>query len=928
VTSSTPTLTEGSREAAPAGQQLLDQPVRVLLVDDQPARLFSYEAALDGLKIKCVRALSGEEALKQLLEQEFAAILLDVHMPRMDGFETARLIREHPRMGRIPIIFVTGAHLSDLDQLQGYEVGAIDYITIPVAPAILRSKVSVLVEMYQRQRAVQALNSALTRARAEMESRHEQVLAQRDALLQAMFEHPTEPVTVLEAVRDADRKIVNWSYRNANTLALELLGVTRNELLGRRLTDMLHQERAQFLIGQCAQVLETARPIRFESHYRGTDLLVTLFPVSEDCIVSAAADITDHKRTERALRHSEARHRALLENAPVAVAHNTLDGRFEYVNRAFCRLVGYTAEELYAVRWQDITHPDDIGSDQRLATQVVEGALASYNLEKRYIRKDGSTVWVHLFGNFVADDDGRPVQGVAVVIDITERIAAHEMIIDSEARFRELANNIDQFAWTCDEHGQSTWHNQRWHDYTGMTTEDAQGLGWTQAIHPDRRESIVHAMDECLSAGRSWEDTFQLQSKDGDYRWFLSRAVPIRSEDGNILRWFGTSTDVTDLRNLQVALKDASTRKDEFLAMLGHELRNPAAAISNATQALTRLLSSRGQEHPLLGVIERQIGHMSRLLDDLLDVARITQGRIEIRREPVTLQSCVDLALETAQPLIQERRHRLTIAQWFEPLWLSGDKVRLAQCITNLLTNAAKYTDAGGEIWLRMFADGTSVGVEVKDTGQGIAPELWPHIFDLFVQGDRPLDRSQGGLGIGLPLCRKLAEMHGGSIAAVSEGSGKGSTFTIRLPIAAPPITLAETVIIPERPTARVLIVDDNRDAAQSLEIIMRLEGHVTLVAYSGKEALEHAAAFDPQFVLLDIGLPEMDGYEVARRMQSVVPRAHLIAVTGYGLVEDRLKSTECGFKAHLVKPVSARVIEETFCRIEETQSVSSIQPH
>ncbi|MET0533914.1 MAG: PAS domain S-box protein, partial [Steroidobacter sp.] len=618
--------------------------------------------------------------------------------------------------------------------------------------------------------------------RAEMENKHAQALAEREALLHAMFEHPTEPITVLEAVRDANRVIVNWKYRNANTLTLELLGVTRGELLGRYLSDMVPHDRAETLIPMCAQVLESRRAVRYEAHYRGTDLLITLFPVGNDCIVSAAADITDHKRTETALKHSEARHRVLLENAPVAVAHNSLDGRFEYVNRAFCRLVGYSPEELYTRRWQDITHPEDIESDQALASQVVAGARIGYSIEKRYIRKDGSTVWVHLFGNVVADDSGQPVQGVAVVIDITDR-------------------------------------NQ------------------------------------------------------------------------------------------------ANKRKDEFLAMLGHELRNPAAAISNATQALARLLKGRDQEQALFGIIERQIRHMSRLLDDLLDVARITQGHIEIRRELVPLQACVDLALETAQPLIQEKRHRLTTMQWFEPLWVSCDTVRIAQCITNLLTNAAKYTDAGGEIRLEMSGDEDFISIQVQDSGQGISTELLPQVFELFVQDDRPLDRSQGGLGIGLPLCRKLIEMHGGTIAATSPGVGMGATFSFRLPRAAAPAPLPEPLAVAEGTTARVLIVDDNRDAAQSLELILSLDGHTTQVAYSGQEALEQAANFDPEFALLDIGLPEMDGYEVARRMKEIVPRARLIAVTGYGLTEDRVRSAACGFEAHLVKPASARSIEEIFRR-------------
>ena len=738
---------EFSEQIVPAQQPAdsREHQASILLVDDQPARLLSYEAVLAGLGAECVGALSGREALKHLLEKDFAAIILDVNMPEMDGFEVARLIREHPRTERTPIIFVTGTHVSDLDQLKGYEVGAIDYIAVPVVPAVLQAKVAVLVELYQRRRALQSLNNALSKARAEMEARHTQALAQRDALLHAMFEHPTKPITVLEAVRDANGRVVNWLYRNANTLTLELLGLTRSELLGRYLTDVLPAERAQTLIVTCARVLETRRAERFESHFRGTDLLVTLFPVGNDCIISAAADITDHKRTEAALRQSEARHRALLENAPVAVAHCAMDGCFEYVNRAFCRLLGYTAEELYAKRWQDITHPEDTPKDQALADQVVAHQLSDYSMEKRYIRKDGSVAWVHLFGNFVMNDAGEAMQGVAVAVDITEqhaaaialadsrerlmlakaaaflgihdwdirantitwdertreiwgtthdepityevfvagvhpddiphtqatvdkaldragdgrylatyrvinritgqthwveatgrvyfqndepvrlvgtvqdvtdRVMGQRLVQESETRFRELANNIDQFAWTCDAEGRTIWQNARWFEYTGSSPGNADGRYWLEFLHPDRRSQVAQRFDECLSAGTAWEDTFQLRGRSGEYRWFLSRAVPIRSEDGEILRWFGTNTDVTDLRNLQVALNESSKRKDEFLAMLSHELRNPAAAISNAAQALSRLTSIRDPEQTLLGVIDRQIGHMSKLLDD------------------------------------------------------------------------------------------------------------------------------------------------------------------------------------------------------------------------------------------------------------------------------------------------------------------------
>lgn len=678
-------VTDTSSAAAPtanAGTAAQAEParsrVKILLVDDQPARLLTYEAILSGLDVECVRANSGREALKLLLSQEFALILLDVNMPEMDGFETARMIREHPRWERTPIIFVTGVNVSNLDQLKGYEVGAIDYISVPVVPEILRTKVAVLVELHQRRRHLEALNTSLARAHTDLEN-----------------------------------------------------------------------------------------------------------------------------RAKAALRHSDARHHALLDNAPVAVAHNSLDGRFEYVNHAFCKLVGYSAQELYGRRWQDITHPDDVAKDQQFADQVIAGELHDYTVEKRYIRKDGSIVWINLFGNFVADDKGQAVQGVSVVVDITEqhRAAAelnrsHERIKESEAHLREV--------------------NQR---------------------------------------------------------------------------------------------------KDEFLAMLSHELRNPAAAIGNAAQALSRLVN-REQERSLVGIVDRQIRHLGRLLDDLLDVSRITRGRIEINRERLTLQSCVELALETTQPLIQDKQHRLSLDLWPEPLWVNADKVRLAQCIANLLTNAAKYTASGGDIRVRAFTENNVATVEITDTGIGMPAELIPRVFELFVQGERALDRSQGGLGVGLAVCRMLIELQGGNVIGSSAGIGKGSTFTLRLPLASATVDANPAGITGNGSSARVLIVDDNRDAADSLALLLQLEDHATLAVYSGPDALTQAAAFEPQFVLLDIGLPEMDGYEVARRMKDIVPEAHLIAITGYGLAGDRQRSASSGFEAHLVKPVSLDDIQTVFASL------------
>lgn len=790
-TGSTPEAS-ASVAAAPAAAEARHRPA-ILLVDDQPARLLTYEAVLSGLDVECVRALSGRDALKQLLTREFALILLDVNMPEMDGFETARLIREHPRWERTPIIFVTGMNITELDQLKGYEVGAIDYISVPVVSEILRTKVAVLVELHQRRRHLETLNSSLTQARTELETRYASALAERDAQLHAIFEHPTESFVVMQAVRDPCGTIVDFRYRDANTNSLELLGYSRDQLLGCRLTEMFDPEHASRVITQCARVLQSRQIVRYEAQYRDKDFFITLFPMGPDRVVSSGTNITERKRAEAALRHSEARYRALLDHAPVGVAHNSLDGKFEYVNRAFCKLVGYSPDELYTMRWQDLTHPEDVARDQQMADRVVTGKLDDYTIEKRYIRKDGSLVWVNLFGNIVPDDNGRAVQGVAIVIDITEQINSQRLLRESEARLRE-----------------------------------------------------------------------------------------------------------------------ANARKDEFLAMLSHELRNPAAAIGNAAQALSRL-ANREKEQSLIGIVERQIGHLGHLLDDLLDVSRITQGRIEINRERLTLQSCIDIALESTQPLIQEKKHRLTSSISPEPLWVNADKVRLAQCIANLLTNAAKYTEPGGEIHVRTMAENGSAMVAIADNGIGMPVELIPRMFELFVQGERALDRSQGGLGIGLAVCRMLIEMQGGSVTGNSPGAGQGSTFTLSMPLANEILDTSTRETAGNGGPARVMIIDDNRDAADSLSLLLQLEEHATLTAYSGADALSLAASFDPQFVLLDIGLPEMDGYEVARRLKTLVPQARLIAVTGYGLAGDKQRSADSGFEAHLVKPVSLTDIQTTF---------------
>ncbi len=556
--------------------------VNILLVDDQPSRLLSYEAILGGLGQNLVTASSGLEALDRLMRDEFAVILLDVSMPGMDGFETAAMIHQHPRFERTPIIFVTAFHVTDLDRLKGYELGAVDYVYVPVVPAILRSKVAVLVELYLKRRELQALNAVLEQANGE--------LAAANSTLQAEKAHE-----------------------------LERLNATLEEA-----------------------------------------------------------------------------------NAELELANGTLQA------------------------------------------------------------------------------------------------------------------------------------------------------------------------------------------------------------------------EVVARERLDLALREADRKKDEFLAMLAHELRNPLAPIQNAVQ----LMDLSGLDDPQLvwcrEVIERQLRHLTRLVEDLLDVSRITEGKINVEREPVGLPAVVSRAIETCRPLIDARRHELIVEMPGEPVRVMGDLTRLSQVVGNLLNNAAKYTENGGRIRVTVASEGDEAVIRVLDTGVGIPADMLPKVFELFTQVERTLDRAQGGLGIGLALVRRLVDIHGGTVVAHSDGRGKGSEFVVRLPLLQAANSPPEPAGHHASPAGdatphRIVVADDNEDAAASLAMLLRRSGSYVETAADGAEAVETAERVRPDIVFLDVGMPRLDGYEAARRIRAEPwgRDVALIALTGWGQEGVRSRTRAAGFDAHLVKPVDfARVTE------------------
>ncbi|HEX7416483.1 MAG TPA: ATP-binding protein [Steroidobacteraceae bacterium] len=484
---------------------------------------------------------------------------------------------------------------------------------------------------------------------------------------------------------------------------------------------------------------------------------------------------------------------------------------------------------------------------------------------------------------------------------------------ESEERFRNMADHAPGMVWLTAPDGRCSFLSQSWYALTGQTPEVALGEGWLNAVHPEEREVTRGILFAANAKRMPFRFDLRVCDRDGQYHWAIIAATPRFGEKRSFLGYVGSIIDITDRKLMEEELREADQRKDEFLAMLGHELRNPLAPIRSAAAVIGLLHIDDPKLVWAREVIERQVAHMTRLIDDLLDVARITRGTVLLKTGPVELARIVGEAIEASRPLIDDRHHTLEVELPQEPVWLQADAARLGQVLVNLLNNAAKYMEEGGRIVLRAVLQGGEVEISVKDTGVGIDPELLPRIFDLFTQDKRSIDRAQGGLGIGLTLVKALVEMHGGSVKARSAGRGRGAEFIVRLPRGA---ALAPQDAKAPEPRAspadahaqRVLIVDDNVDSAQALAALLALEGHMVATANSGPQALEQAPGFAPGVVLLDIGLPGMDGHEVARRLRAMpqTRNALLIAVTGYGGEGDRRRSAEAGFAHHLVKPVDA----------------------
>jgi PAS domain S-box-containing protein len=623
---------------------------------------------------------------------------------------------------------------------------------------------------------------------------------------------------------------------------------------------------------------------------------------------------------------------AIVDSFEGAIVGKTLDGIIRSWNPGAERLFGYTADEIVGRPVRVLIPEDRQQEEDEILARLRRGERIEH-LETVRRHRNGTLLHVSLTISPIRDDEGRIVGASKVLIDVTDRKRAEAALRDSEERFRNLADHVAQLAWMADGRGSVVWYNRRWFEYTGTTLEQVQGWGWQAVHHPDHIDRVVARFRDCVERGEPWEDTFPLRGADGGYRWFLSRAVPIRDEaSGEVVRWFGTNTDITERMAMEARLRDADRRKDEFLATLAHELRNPLAPIRHGLELLRRGGVEGGAAERVYDTLERQTEHMVRLVDDLLDVSRITRGKVELRRSRIELAAVVDRAVEVSRPLLDEAGLELVVELPDEPVWLAADPTRLAQVLSNLLNNAANYTPAGGRVEVRAAAGSDEVAVTVADTGAGIPRERLHSIFDLFVQGGGG-SGGHAGLGIGLTLVKSLVELHGGRVEARSEGAGRGSELIVTLPRA--PAAEAETAAegaapaareAPAEPAAaarplRVLVVDDNRDAADSLTDLLDLFGHEAHAAFDGAAAVAAAERLRPDVVLLDLGMPVMDGFETARRLRRLPGGEDvlLIALTGWGQDQDRRRTREAGFDHHLVKPTDIqhleRLLRETAAR-------------
>ena len=776
-------------------------------------------------------------------------------------------------------------------------------------------------------------------------------------------------------------------------------------------------------------------------------------------------DIGEQKQDERSIAESEARFRMLSDNIAPLTWFAEADGSIPWYSKRWYDYTGSTPEEMVGWGWQKVHDPSHVDAvRERFKAAVASGTEWEDTFPIR--GADGNYRWFISRAVPVRDETGAIVRWIGSNTDVTELRETTEALRLSDLRYRKALEAVNSLIWTNDASGRMLGEQPWWAAFTGQSYDEYQGYGWATAVHPDDAQPTIDAWNLAVASRSTFVFEHRVRRRDGDWRTCTIRAIPVIGAGGEIYEWVGVHTDVTDaraaaareraliadvsiadakfralfdqgaymaaiidpdgtiiepnrlsweaagasreelvgkkfwelgvfaeslglqaqvrsateeaasgstvrrelpyfpgngpsrivdmtivpvrdeagnvaflaptgtdvterveaqkqlrrseeeLRRIASALSDADHRKDEFLATLAHELRNPLAPIRNGLQIMRIAANDPAAMERSQAMIERQVEHLVRLVDDLMDISRISRGTIQLREEPLDLASVLRHAVETSSPLIDQKQQILVVEPPSQPLPVFGDRTRLTQVFSNLLNNASRYTNHGGTISMRAVVVDTVAEVRIRDTGVGISKDMLSEIFEMFAQVDRSLERSQSGLGIGLTLVRRLTDMHGGSVQALSEGLGHGSEFVVRIPLTDHQQEAPRRDVnggASSTTQRRILVVDDNVDSAQSLSNLLAMMGHEVRVAHDGLQALIAAESFQPQVVMMDIGMPRLNGYEACRalRARPWAAKTRIIALTGWGQATDRERSLDAGFDQHLVKPVDPNALHE-----------------
>jgi PAS domain S-box-containing protein len=640
-------------------------------------------------------------------------------------------------------------------------------------------------------------------------------------------------------------------------------------------------------------------------------------------------DIGDRQPAQQQLLASEAKFRTIFNEFPAGIVIVDRAGRAVDVNPAMARITGCTAEELRKMTFRNVTHPDDIDADAEMYRRLFAGELESYQREKRYLHKSGRVVWVHLHVAAIGNGEAHPQLAVAIVEDISQRKRMEQALRQSEQRWELAVNGANDGIWDWNPITDALYWSPRSKELLGYTDEDLKITRPLVAslIHPeDQANAWQRARDHLDGKDPHYRHEYRMRHKDGSYRWFLVRGIVIRDSSGRATRFVGSHTDITDRkrveqehnelldreRQVRAEMEKASKAKDEFLAVLSHELRTPLTPILPAVQIMEQDQSLSARQRELLSMIRRNVELEARLIDDLLDLTRISKGKLELFLAPTNVHQKVRHVAGIFDSEIRSKGLWLKLQLEAESYHVQADAARFQQVIWNLLKNAVKFTPGDGIIGVRTCNDGAgNLLVEVWDTGCGIDHDLMPRIFDAFVQGTDQAMRKQGGLGLGLTISKRLVEMLGGTLEAFSDGPGQGSMFVLKLPVTAEAESSAA-----ERPEAdaapgerRILVVDDNADTCTVMKLVLQNSGYEVRTADSVSAALQATSAEDFDLLVCDIGLPDGSGLDLMRQLLAKKPIKG-IALSGYGMEDDVQRSKEAGFIDHLTKPINLRQLE------------------